>query len=56
MKFFMLHLRGGGGDIACAECLLDAQEDRGDNIVSIAPIDAAGESCGYCGIEAEVAA
>lgn len=53
MRMYALHLLGGGYDIACAECLGQAQVERSmcDGVVSVASIDVPGEPCQWCGAE-----
>ena len=49
-RMFMLNLHGGGGDLACDRCLAEAKRERRYGLISVAKIDAPGESCPYCGI------
>lgn len=53
LRLHALHLLGGGYDIACTECLAQAQVERSmcDGVVSVAVIDVPGEPCAWCGQE-----
>lgn len=49
---YMLHLAGGGGDIACVDCLPEAKRERQHELVSVARINDPNEQCVYCGVAA----
>jgi hypothetical protein len=53
-KIYELHLRGGGGDHACDECLVEAKRDHKGEVVSVALIDDPSAYCMWCGYGQEL--
>lgn len=49
VRLHVLNLVGGGGELACTDCLPDAVVEHGESVVSLGPVDSPGESCGWCG-------